>query len=310
MKKIDINFYPGWTRKAITFSIDDGVIPMDRKFMEILRPAGIRGTFNLCSHSLINYTKEWYREFYEGQEVANHCKHHPYAFADGESYQISTEPFDAENSDHDLLHPTGTEHLYWIYKNPKGWRLIADTEGYIQFIDQGHEELEGIFGKGSVRSFAWPFTEQPNAAIHKHLSTKGYYGVRASKKRGTDGEFNLEENRMPWGMTAIHNDLLELAEVYDKLEDDGKLKFFCFGVHSKDYEIYDKWGDLQEFADTYGHRPEDYYYAPVGEIFDYADALKELIIAEEKITNPTKLDLYIRVDGKNVLIKAGTEYIL
>ena len=33
--KIDTKFYPGWTRKSITFSIDDGNVPMDRKFIEI-----------------------------------------------------------------------------------------------------------------------------------------------------------------------------------------------------------------------------------------------------------------------------------
>lgn len=51
---IDIQCYPGWTRKAITFTIDDGVLDMDRKFMNILNPAGIRGAFNLCSHKLGN----------------------------------------------------------------------------------------------------------------------------------------------------------------------------------------------------------------------------------------------------------------
>ena len=42
-------YYPGFTRKAITFSIDDGDIPNDVKFLEIVRPAGILGTFNISS---------------------------------------------------------------------------------------------------------------------------------------------------------------------------------------------------------------------------------------------------------------------
>ena len=32
MKRIDLNFYPGWTRKAITFTIDDGNVELDKKF--------------------------------------------------------------------------------------------------------------------------------------------------------------------------------------------------------------------------------------------------------------------------------------
>ena len=35
MKNIDINFYPAWTRKAITFTIDDGNLVLDRKFLDI-----------------------------------------------------------------------------------------------------------------------------------------------------------------------------------------------------------------------------------------------------------------------------------
>ena len=38
--KIDVKFYPGWTRKAITFSIDDGILDMDKKFMDIVEPYG------------------------------------------------------------------------------------------------------------------------------------------------------------------------------------------------------------------------------------------------------------------------------
>ena len=38
MKQIDFQFFPGWTRKAITFTIDDGNVFMDRKFLEIVKP--------------------------------------------------------------------------------------------------------------------------------------------------------------------------------------------------------------------------------------------------------------------------------
>ena len=47
MKQIDKNFFPGWVRKSITFTIDDGNIEMDKKFIDITVPAGIKGTFNL-----------------------------------------------------------------------------------------------------------------------------------------------------------------------------------------------------------------------------------------------------------------------
>lgn len=310
MKQIDTQFYPGWTRKAITFSIDDGIVPMDEKFIEIVRPMGIKGTFNLCSHNMSYLTKEEYKEFYHGYEIANHTKYHPYVFADGVSYHISNIPFDKESSDTNFIYPTETEHLYHIYKSPKGWRKIADTEGYISFIDECQVELEQVFGKGSVRSFVWPFDWQPNAVVEEHLKSKGYYGVRRSGARCSDEDFNLECERMPWHYTANHTNLLELAELYEQQPDDGNLKIFCFGVHSSDYFRDNKWDVLKEFAQKYGKRPKDFYYATVGEIFDYSDALSKIIISENKVINPTEVDVYARIDGKDVVIVAGNEYII
>ena len=72
--EIDVKFYPGWTRKAISFSIDDGNLVMDQKFKDIVEPYGIKGTFNLCSDRLTKMSPEEYREFYRGYEIANHCK--------------------------------------------------------------------------------------------------------------------------------------------------------------------------------------------------------------------------------------------
>ena len=310
---IDIRFYPGWTRKAITFSIDDGNVPMDEKFINILRPAGIHGTFNLCSHNLGYLTPEQYREFYKGDEIANHCKYHPFAFVDGKEYQISEEAFDEASADPELLYRTDTEQLYRVHK-VNGWRNITDADGYCAFIDAGKQELEEVFGKGSVRSYVWPFQQQECQKVLDHLKLRFeqgvYYGVRKSGEKGAEEGFPLPVCRLPWHYTATHANLLEYAERYEAQPDDGELKFFCIGVHSIDYERAGKWDVLQAFADRYGHRPQDYFYAPVGEIFDYADALDRIEITEHTVKNPTDRDLYIRVDDRNVVLKAGMEYIL
>jgi adenosylcobinamide amidohydrolase len=96
-----------------------------------------------------------------------------------------------------------------------------------------------------------------------------------------------------------------MAESFEALPDDGELKFFCFGVHSIDYEKADKWGDLLEFAKTYGARPEDYFYATIADIYDYAKATKSVEITDTGIKNPTKIDLYIKIDGRRHILKAG-----
>ena len=47
-------YFPGFTRKSVTFSIDDGNLVLDKKFISIVAPYGIKGTFNLCGNNIIS----------------------------------------------------------------------------------------------------------------------------------------------------------------------------------------------------------------------------------------------------------------
>ena len=317
---IDTKFYPGWTRKAISFSIDDGNLVMDKKFKDIIEPYGIKGTFNLCSDRLTKMSPEEYREFYRGYEIANHCKYHVSAFLDGTEYDFSDEPFDAKNllanvpfdakiADKSKTYPDANiKGLYYYTKWNGRWYTAAKDEDYKRFILEGHRELEEIFGEGSIRCFIWPCGLQKNAVLIDFVRNElpdGYYGAREGHSWGAGEEaFALPANRMAYGLTTRHQDLLKTAELYEALPDDGELKYFCFGVHSIDYERDDKWGDLRVFAETYGARPEDYYYASTGDIFDYADAVDSLVISDEEIENPSELDVYVKIDGERRVVKA------
>ena len=305
---IDKNFYPGWTRKSITFSIDDGNVKMDKKFMDIVEPYGLKGCFNLCSDRLTAMSLDEYREFYRGYEITNHCKYHVSAFVDGDEYVFADEIFNEETADKSKVYIDPRDKgLYRFTKWNGRWYTAADNENYKRFVLEGHRELEEVFGKGSIRCFAWPCGRQNNAelvAFTRDMLPE-YYGVREGYSWGAGEEaFALPYDRRTFGLTTRHIDLLKTAELYEALPDDGELKYFCFGVHSIDYEKDDKWGDLAAFAKTYGARPADYYYASTGEIFDYADAVSRLVISETDIYNPSNVDVYIKIDGKKTIIKA------
>ena len=90
---IDKNYFPGWVRKSVSFTIDDGNVEMDKKFIDIVRPAGILGTFNLCYSDKMS--PEEYREMYQGFEIANHVIYHPEIFVSmkfSENFQPITVP--------------------------------------------------------------------------------------------------------------------------------------------------------------------------------------------------------------------------
>lgn len=46
--KVDINFFPGWKRKAVTFSYDDGALS-DCRLEEIFSKYGLKCTYNISS---------------------------------------------------------------------------------------------------------------------------------------------------------------------------------------------------------------------------------------------------------------------
>lgn len=277
---IDVNFFPGWTRKSISFSIDDGHVETDRKLLEIVSPFGIKGTFNLCSDRLTELSPEEYREFYRGHEIANHVKYHPGPFTDGVSYDISDEPFDPELSDRLKLYPfEEMEGLFYAQRKKGGWLKLATNDAYVRCIEECHRELEELFGKGSVRCFIWPYGEQKNEWLRSYIKNiPGYYGTRLSHVGLTPDVYFAPPSKEAFYVPAWHTSLLAVAERFENLPDDGKLKFLCFGVHSIDFEVHGKWGDLITFAKTYGARPDDYYYATVGDIFDYSEATKRVEI--------------------------------
>ena len=302
MKNIEI-FYPSFTKKAVTFTIDDGNIQYDSIFLDIVRPAGIKGTFNLCTH--LNRGKEdLLRELYRGYEIANHCKYHPFVNYDGAELVISDERFDPESADERFIYRVeGMEGFFWQMKG-NGWRQMVFELDFIRYVDEGLSELNAIFGEGAVRDFVWPYGEQSNESVKDHV--RGNY--RSVRRTGclldTTG-FALPDDLWAWTYNANHDNLLEVMEIYDRFSDDGELKMFSFGVHSIDFERFGKWDDLREFANKYGKREDVYWYATVGEIFDYKAATESLYLTDCCAENRSNLDLYLTVDGIRTVIHAG-----
>lgn len=303
---IDKNFFPGWTRKSVTFSIDDGNFRLDTKFLEIMRPKGFKGTFNLVSSYINPNEGEKWRELYRGYEIANHCKYHPFVFLPGVEYHLSGLPFDRETAKDELLYNAEIDGMYYI-KNKNNWRRIATVERYKQCVTDGHRELEAVFGEGSVRGYVWPYNKQNSPEIFAWLKEQGYFHIRRSLC--LDPEFSMPTDRHLFNINAWYTNLPETSAAYDSLADDGNLKFFCLGTHSHDFENNGVWHLLVDFAERFGNRPNDFYYASISEIFDYEDALNALSVTEKEIINNSDLAVYIKVNGEKVMISPHSSYI-
>ena len=309
--EIDLNYFPGFTRKAVTFTMDDGLMEYDRHFLNIVRPAGILGTFNLYRVKIEKADE--YRELYKGYGVANHCNYHPNVFKDGVDYSelITDEPWPgSETADKSKMykHPT-VEGLYYHFVKGYYWHPIADTEHYLEFAMQTEREIEEIFGEGVVKGFAYPNGTQHNKRVVEYLRTHGYTNIRHGYPHAGEN-FSMPE-RFTWSFNTMHRDLLSMMQKFEALPDDGELKMFSFGVHPKDFETSDKWSDLQIFADTYGHRPDEFFYGTVDDIFAQEDAIKAITVEDGFIKNNSRdTKIYFKVDGERLSLPARSAYDL
>ena len=304
MKRIEY-FYPNFSRKALSFTIDDGNMKYDAILLDILKPAGIKGTFNLCSNLHEGREAETV-EFYRGYDIANHCKYHPLVNLDGENLVISDDQFDANTSDPRFLYRVdGNDRFYWQMQR-NGWRQLTFEDDYIAFVKDGLSELNALFGEGTVKDFVWPYGERKNAKVFEFVKSM-HRSVRKSGCTLDSTGFAIPADKYAWNYNANHTNLLEVMEKYEAYPDDGELKFFAFGVHAIDYENDQKWDDLRTFATKYGNRPDTYWYASVGELFDYEEAIAEVTITDFTVENHSDKAVYMAIDGKRTILEAGAE---
>lgn len=304
---LDKNFFPGWVRKSISFTIDDGNLEMDKKFIDIVAPYGIKGTFNISNFHFDKLDEAGYRNFYCGYEIANHVRLHPHAFVEGIEYTVKEGPHPEDDTDGTNLYTTDESGVYDLMR-PRGWRRIADNDTYIRLTRECTAEIERIFGKRERLGFVWPFGMQNNEKLFERLKREGFYGLRATGSTEDKTGFALPSDRTKWSYNANNVQLLSVAEKYAAYPDDGELKTFIFGVHSIDFERSDNWCDLEKFAHDFGNRPETYWYATNVEIFDYEDAVKSLIVTDEYIENPSDISLYIKLDGERIILAPHAKY--
>lgn len=305
---VDKNYFPGWVRKSITFTIDDGNIRLDKRFIDTVKPYGIKGTFNLPSANTDSYTPEFYREFYRGYGIANHCLNHPFVMSDADYASVTDEPFDSSTADPERVYKTEREGMYLKRTRSGWWSKSATDKVYCELASEAQERLTEVFER-RIAGFVWPYGEQNSDYVKEYLK-KNFSSVRKTGVVADKTGFAMPADRYAWSYNAAHTCLNEVAKLYDDYEDDGELKFFSFGVHSHDFENGKCWDVLERFVRDYGNRHGEFYYADVDTIFEYEDAIKALDITDDGLINKSEYDLYVKVDGRKIIVPAASEVSL
>ena len=261
--------FPDFRAKAVTFSYDDGSTN-DRRLVKIFNDHGLKATFNLNS-GRIRTGDEWsvcedeLLDLYRGHEIAVH----------------------------------GVEHLVGTHVPP---------EIYLNDILEDRKYFESLTGK-VVNGMAYPCGCYNDDVVNMARCC----GIKYARTTVSTGNFAVSHDRLRLPATCHHDDprLFELADKFlpyvarDQVWDGSPYLFYVWG-HSHEFANKNNWDRIEKFADVICGKP-DVWYATNGEIFDYVEAFERLEWSVDRSTifNPSATDVFLHLDGRDILVPAG-----
>lgn len=263
--------YPGFRRKALTLSYDDGTVH-DVRLVEILNRYGIKATFNLNS---IHFTQQ------RPQKTRAMTREEAAALFADSGHEIAV---------HSFSHP----FLEQLPRGNAAWELMQDRK-----------TLEEMFGC-IVRGMAYPMGTY-NDEVVEAARLCGICYARTCK--ATHG-FDLPEDWLRLHPTCRHNDpaLMELCSRFLTLHEDRpwdpRPKLFYLWGHSYEFSDDDNWELIEEFCARMADNP-DIWYATNGEIYAYTEAARQIVssVDGQMLYNPTARTLYLEISGEKKLLE-------
>lgn len=264
--------FPEFKTKCVTLSFDDGNC-YDRTMVEILNRYGIKCTFNVCSGIIQDDPAR-----VQFDELNTVYKGH-------------------EVASHTFSHPL-TNNL--------------DLAGIAYQITKDRELLEAATGS-LIQGFAYPFGLYEQEGM---VDLIGKCGIKYARTTVSTGGFSLPKDFLRWNPTCHQENprLYDLAEKFFVPDDMSYLPrvhaqlFFIWG-HAHEYK--NCWENLEKMCKTLSGK-ENVWYATNGEIIDYISAYRALrrSVNGKIVHNPTDVDVFVSVNGKNVLLEKGKTTVL
>ena len=266
--------FPGFRRRALTLSYDDGV-RQDKRLISIMKKHGIKGTFNINSglfsaeRSEVEKGRMTVEEAYElyadsGMEVAVHGVHHLSLI--------------------DVPVP----------------QMVAD-------IIDDRKNLEKIFGR-PITGMAYAYGTHNDTAVEVLRNC----GIKYARTTVATMNFDITDDFLRLPATCHHRvpNLMELAEKFVNEDEKPRTqrlpKLFYLWGHSYEFDNADNWDVIERFCEFMGGR-DNIWYATNGEIVDYVKAFDSLVFSVDatRVYNPTATDVYLCISGREYLAKAG-----
>lgn len=261
--------YPGFKRKAVTFSYDDGVI-QDVEVVLILKKHRMKGTFNLnpglsgnrkyrmdlsgkeidCSY--LDLKKDY--RVYEGMEVSNHTFSHPHL-----------------------------EDISYFSKQDE--------------LERGRLELEEIFHNG-IYGFAYPYGTYDEGT----LDLEKRIGVEYARTTRSTYSFSLPYRWDLWNPTVHHRDKKIFDVIDEFLKSRKELALLYIWGHGYEFALDHNFDLLDDICDRLSS--DDVVCLTNHEVYVYVRAASEVYYSkrEKAFVNPSDMDVYLMVDDQKIMV--------
>lgn len=260
--------YPNFKSKALTFSFDDGSVH-DKRLIEILDKYHLKATFNLNT-GLMN---QFHLRNNKDCSILDLNKNK----AIYKNHEIAS---------HSFNHP----HLEELNKE-------TIKECYLKDINN----LKSIFNLKEVNGSAYPYGTYSLETIEvlKELGVKYARTTRSTKS------FALPSSFLVWHPTS-HFLSEDIEEIIDRFKlDNNELSLLYLWGHSYELEVNQKFDYFEEIAKKLSEI-DDLYIATNYEIYEYINAVNLIYISSNRIYNPSKLKVYLKINDENYSINPNS----
>ncbi len=258
--------FPDGKPKALTFSYDDGV-RQDIRLVEIFKQHNLFGTFNVNSGCF------------------------------GKDNRLTAEQIK------DLYIPAGQELACHTVHHPFLEKL-PDATVLSEVLDD-RRALEQLSGE-IIDGMAYPYGTY-NAHTMELLKAAG---IKYSRTVISTEDFRLPENWLALTATCHHKNpkLFELAEKFISETPTPRQHAWLFYVwgHSYEFRDNDNWDRIEQFAEKIAGK-DDVWYATNMQVYEYLTAFDalEFSVNGDTVRNPSAVDVWFLLDGKDCYVPAG-----
>ncbi len=268
--------FKDFKRKAVTLSYDDGVI-WDRDLIAIMNKNSLKGTFNINTEL--------------------------YAQKTGERRLTKEEAYELYSTSGQEIAVHGAKHLH-----------LADVEESVATRDVmvDRENLERTYGK-IVKGMAYAYGNYSDSVVEMLKKC----GIVYARTTVSTEKFTIPTDWLRLPATCHHRNprLMELAKEFVEGEENYyqavRPKLFYLWGHSYEFNDYNEWHIIEEFAEYIGNR-DDIFYGTNMEIYNAVTDFNNLVFSADgtRVFNPSCREVYANYNGKDVLIPSGAEIVL